>query len=391
MQLTKIIAASILGLLLVQYAYAGPKEQAYTIFNRLNGVPPDSETLHQLEQMISQGDLKGAALAAINDKNGQFYELVHQNVTTWTNEDQQVRYPLTDYSATVLGMIRDELPFNEVLTGDIVYIGISPDPNNPLPPYTIGRINNSSDDHYEEIQRRAYPLHKVLVRKKQSELTYLPTDATAGILTTRGFARAYYVAGTNRAATRFTFMTFLCRDMEELSDNSRPDYRVRRDVSRAPAGDPKTYKSKCAGCHSGMDGHTGAFAYMDYTEEDGLIYNPTAPRAKFNQNADEFPKGYVTTDDNWINLWAEDGPNKSLGWNGARSGKGVKSWGKMLTQTDAFSQCMAQRALVMVCDVNPEEDEVKGAINQLAAGFRANNNYNMKALFAKSALYCRGK
>jgi hypothetical protein len=52
---------------------------------------------------------------------------------------------------------------------------------------------------------------------------------------------------------------------------------------------------------------------------------------------------------------------------------------------------MAQRALVMICDVDPNADESKAAINQLAAGFVANGNYNMKSLFAKSALLCRGK
>jgi hypothetical protein len=376
-------------------AFAGPHEQAITIFNRLNGVPPSPETLAQIEKLIVAGDLKGAALAAIDDKEGNFYKMIQGYVAVWTNEDEVVRVPLNDYSATVLGMIRDEVPFNQVLSGDIVYVGISPDPALPLPAYSIaGAIANvpaGGNDHYAQIEARRLPVHKILVQKKQSEMTYLPPDAAAGILTTRGFSSAYYVAGTNRAATRFALKTFICKDMEALSDTSRPDFRVRKDVTRSPGGDPAVYKNKCSGCHSGMDGMAGAFAFMDWTEEAGVIYNPLAPRPKYSLNAEEFPKGFTTTTDQWMNLWAEGGTNQKLGWNGPKSGYGVKAWGEMITATDAFAQCMSERALVMVCDVDPAADEVRGVINQMAAGFQANGSYNMKSLFAKSALYCRGK
>ena len=39
----------------------------------------------------------------------------------WTNRDQSVFVPLNDYSATVIGIIRDERDFREILSGDILY------------------------------------------------------------------------------------------------------------------------------------------------------------------------------------------------------------------------------------------------------------------------------
>ncbi len=41
----------------------------------------------------------------------------------WTNRDQSVFVPLNDYTATVVGMVRDNVPFNTLLSADLVYIG----------------------------------------------------------------------------------------------------------------------------------------------------------------------------------------------------------------------------------------------------------------------------
>jgi hypothetical protein len=41
----------------------------------------------------------------------------------WTNRDQDVFVPLNDYIATVVGMIRDDEPFNTLFSADILYIG----------------------------------------------------------------------------------------------------------------------------------------------------------------------------------------------------------------------------------------------------------------------------
>ena len=40
-----------------------------------------------------------------------------------TNRAQSVFVPLNDYTATVIGMVRDNVPFNTVLSADLLYIG----------------------------------------------------------------------------------------------------------------------------------------------------------------------------------------------------------------------------------------------------------------------------
>jgi hypothetical protein len=359
-------------------AVAAPRDQAYKLFNRVNGVPPTPAKLAELATLIEDGDLEGAAMAAINDSNAMFYNITLKNIVArWTNTDKTPRVPLNDYVATVIGMIRDDVPFDQVLSGDIVYTGNTAG----LPAYSLA--NNA---HYEAIDTAGSDLKAVLVQGQQSALTAIPADATAGVMTTRGFADAYYKAGTNRRAVAFTLDTFLCREMESLADTTRSDFRVRRDIPRAPGGDSALYKNRCAGCHTGMDAIGGAFAYYDWDDTtSSMIYTPGTVRAKVNRNAHEFPDGFETVDDSWLNNWLE-GQNSSLGWNGAASGNGAKELGEMLTASDAFASCMAKRAVQAMCLRYPVGKDLD-AVDDIAAEFKK-SDYNLKNAFAKAAAYC---
>ena len=49
-----------------------------------------------------------------------FYDVTLKNFAMpWTNRDQTVFAPLNDYVATVIGMVRDDVPFNQVLYEDL--------------------------------------------------------------------------------------------------------------------------------------------------------------------------------------------------------------------------------------------------------------------------------
>jgi len=74
-------------------------------------------------------------------------------------------------------------------------------------------------------------------------------NEAAGILTTRGYAQAFLVAGTNRAAIRFATLNFLCKDMEDLRDLTAHPDRIRQDVSRSPGGDSNIFLTDCLTCH----------------------------------------------------------------------------------------------------------------------------------------------
>ncbi len=356
--------------------WAGPREQAYRLHNRLTGVPPSPSVLSQMQAQIQSGNAQAAAEIAM--QNPRFYDLTLKNwLKSWTNEDQSVRVPLNDYVATVVGIIRDDLPFNNVLSGDILYVS----GNNAAPDY-----DPENNDHYEYLENNRVSLSQTLQPVTQSSVTGIAD--TAGVITTRASGQAFFDAGTNRAMTRFVFINFLCRDFEALHDITIPDIYVRRDVDRAPGGDSRQYKNKCVGCHAGQDALGGAFAYFDW-DGSKVVYDPTQVQNKVNAN-NLFSDGNVVTDDSWRNLWAT-GQNSVLGWRGVASGTGARSLGRYLASTKAFSQCMAERVFNLVCVKKPESATEVAAVAAYADQFEDNNEYNMKELIAKTSTLCLGE
>lgn len=357
--------------------FAGPRDQAYRLHNRLTGVPPSATVLGQMEGLIQSGQAEAAAELAM--QNPRFYDVVIKNwVKDWTNEEQTNRVPLNDYVATVIGIIRDDLPFDRVLHGDYLYVSS----NAAAPAY-----DNANNDHYEYLENNRVSLAQTLQVMQQSQVTGVAD--TAGVITTRASGKAFFDAGTNRAMTRFTFMNFLCKDFEALHDTTIPDIYVHRDVDRAPGGDSRQYKNKCVGCHAGQDALVGAWAYFDW---DGtqVTYNPNQVTPKINANV-LFSDGHVVTDDSWQNLWSS-GQNAVLGWRGqSHAGTGARALGRYLASTQAFSQCMAERVFKLVCVKEPQSASDIAAVQSYATEFENNNEYNMKELISKTSTLCLGE
>jgi hypothetical protein len=361
-------------------SYAGPREQAYRIFNRLNGYPPSQEKLAEMEALVGGGNVKDAALAAIGDANGGFYNIMLKSyVARWTNRDKSPRVPLNDFTATIIGMVRDEVPMTDVLSGDIVYTGNVPN----IPAYSLA--NNL---HYEFLDTEGSKLHQVLQKSQQSVVGTLPPDAIAGVMSTRGWADAFYNAGTNRRAVEASLEVFLCSSLESLNDTTRSDMRVRKDVTRAPGGDSSLFRNRCAGCHAGMDAFGGAFAFYDWDETTtSITYSAGQVREKMTRNSSEFPAGFQTSDDSWINNWME-GQNAKLGWKGASEGTGAKSYGEMLVNTEAFASCLAKRAFEVVCLHKPGNEAEDKAVEEIAGNLKKDGSFNYKNAFAEAATVC---
>lgn len=395
-----LAATACASALLSLSALAGPEEQAAQIHSRITGVKPDVATLTEMAELIAGGQAGDAARLAM--QNDAFYNVTLKNlVTPWTSRDADNFAPLNDYTATVIGMVRDDVDFREILSGDILYTGAS---GLGLPAYS-----NSNNNHYIELENSGYPLQTALERKTQSAVTGLPSDATAGVITTRGGAKAFFYAGTNRAMFRFTLLNHLCRDLEQVHDTSRPPDRIRQDVSRSPGGDSRVFQNNCIGCHSGMDPMAQAFAYYDYvydvdndpTGENGqLDYNSagetdpatgTRVKAKNHFNSATFPYGFVIPDDKWDNYWRE-GPNMYLGWSSELpgSGNGAKSMGRELANSEAFAQCQVTKVFEQVCLRAPEDQQDRDQIDSITASFTG-NGYRLKQVYADTAVYCAGE
>ncbi len=381
----RIVIAAAVAALLTPAAWAGPREQARRMHDRLAGVPPSEAVLTAMAQQISNNDAVGAAYIAM--QNPDFYRVALKNwVTPWTNVDRTVHAPLNDFSATVIGLIRDDRPFTEALTADVVYVG--------APGVVPTAYSQTDNQHYLELEAQRIdlgdPTRFVAARQSTLPASQLAANDTAGVLTTRGFGEAYLSAGTNRRAWRFTGMNFLCRDMEQLKDVSRPTDRIRQDVSRSPGGDSSVFHNHCTGCHSGMDPMAGAYAYYEW---DMLAGRTTFSRGQVQPkhliNANTFPFGYVTSDDRWDNYWRQ-GPISVLGWRGTEPGGfGAKSLGREVAASRAFSVCQVEKAFKHTCFRPVGSTEDRAAVEQIANVFET-QGYSMKRVLAETAAFCMG-
>ena len=380
------VAASVLLLMqLAAAAQAGPNEQAKRIYERIAGEEPPAATLTQMATAItnSPGQAGLLAAAAIATQAPDFYNVTVKNmVTPWTNRDQTVFAPLNDYTATVIGMVRDDVAFNTALSADILYTVNS----GGLPP-----VSAANNDHYAMAETNGVDLSTALKATTQSGTYGIPTEATAGLITTRGAASAFFINGTNRAMFRFTMINHLCNDMETVMDITRPTDRIRQDVARSPGGDSRLFLNTCVGCHSGMDPMAQAFAYYNFdTTSNQLVYTANQVQPKYFINSQNFIYGFVTPDNSWSNRWRA-GPNIALGWDQSMpgSGMGAKSLGQELAGSDAFAQCQVTKVFQAVCFRAPTSAADMATVSSIKSTFKT-SGYKLKQVFQLAAAACPG-
>ena len=380
-----LFVATTLMLSSVSVALAGPREQAQRIHDRLAGVPASDAVLNQMEAAIQANPTTGPITAAnIAMQNPNFYAVTLKNFAApWTNRDQNVFVPLNDYITLVIGMVKDNEPFNQILTGDLLYTapGVSPAPS------------ATSNAHYEALETRMrQPTfnQSEIVRTTQSGIYGTPPAATAGAMTTRAAAEAFFIAGTNRAMFRFTLMNHMCMDMEQVHDTSITPDRIRQDVSRSPGGDSRVFLNNCIGCHAGMDPLAQAFAYYDFDETTlRMNYTGGQVQPKYFNNDETFPDGFITPDDAWHNHWRL-GQNALIGWSTALpgSGNGAKSLGQELASSQAFAACQVKKVFKAVCLRDPVDLDDRNTVDAMTTTFAS--DFQLRPVFAESAKHCMG-
>ena len=403
------------------WADAEDRRQAKRIHDRLTGVPATNAIIDDMEDLLEgtsvngyAGDVNGKTAAqyaidtAQNPNARYFYNVTLKNFAApWTNEEQTVFTALNDYSATVVGLIRDQGDFRQILHGDIIYRGATN--------LGINSYSTSDNNHYEQLEALG-PVTGDLANPNilqgtittpsvsQSAVTGLASSATAGVMTSRAGAMAFFSDGTNRAMFRFTMMNHLCTDLEPLKDVSRTPDRIRQDVSRSPGGDSRIFLNSCIGCHAGMDGMAGAFAYYewDYTNDktDGnLVFTDGVVSGKHLINPNNFAPGNIMSDDSWVNYW-RNGQNWLLGWGtavdpdpkGNETGNGAKSLGQELANSDAFAQCQVDKVFESVCLRSPSEfyAQDRTVRDNIVTAFKTTYNYNLREVFTDVAAHCKG-
>jgi len=366
-------------------ASGNDRDKAKRIHDRIAGVPPTEQTLSDMAALIAAG--RPVEAADIATEAPTFYNVTLKNMAVpWTNRDQTVFAPLNDYVATFIGMVRDDVPFNTALSADVTYTvnGVSPAPS------------PTNNDHYANAETSNVDLMADLRLTTQSSVLGIPTEATAGFLTSRAASEAFFIDGTNRAMFRFTMINHMCRDMEQVHDTSLPPDMIRQDVSRSPGGDSRIFLNNCIGCHSGMDPLSRAFAYYDFDNGTAdapgsmrLVYTAGTVQPKYFNNATNFAPGFETPDDAWENRWRK-GQNSLLGWDTSLPGQGTgaKSMGQELANSNAFAQCQVEKVFKTVCFRAPGDAPDRAQIATMTANFK--NGYRLKRVFAEAAAYCMG-
>ena len=376
-----------------------------TVFKRLASIPAAAAELESWAgEYVAAKDaaakrdvLAKVATAAIAQDT--FYSRTVMNFADpETNEGEEIlARNLSDYTATIIGFIKDELDYRRILYDDVVYT-VNPaltvnlpdnDNNGQLTPVTTGPYSAADNLAYERLEE-AVKHGQVTLADNLTQATQSATTGyaiQAGIYSLRGYGSVFYNDGTNRSPFRYTYINYLCSDLEEISDVTRPDIYVRRDVDRTPGGDGSKFRTECVGCHAGMDPQTKAFAFVDFDVDNGVLTYSQQPVPKVNRNNDTFPNGASVRDDAWQNIWYE-GSNKDLGWSKTyKSGTGPASWGQAMSDTTMFPECMAERVYETVCLTNTNTRKAQSDIKTLSSQF-VKDNFNMKSLFLNTAVTC---
>ncbi|MGZ6398779.1 MAG: hypothetical protein ACXWRZ_13565 [Bdellovibrio sp.] len=376
--------------------------KAQEIYQRItsNKTPITNPILKDMEKLLLAGDPVGAAALA-TEETGFYNTTVKDFAAKMSNRDETINVPLNDFSATLIGVVRDNLDARKLLYENLVYVA---DPTKAAVPSDWVDDILKSNNHYEALGNGRFDLSKVLVPTTQKLFdgtTAVENPTPAGLLTSRQWLASHAIAGTNRRLVEYSLREFLCTPIDKAADSSGPEDVIARDIDRYPGGLNSKFTTTCRACHTIMDGFRPAFANFTFSnnfvkhayvvpsldmsaDEDksiGMKQNPRYVAAKLNQNETVFPEGRVTTDDSWVNN-ANRGINATnFGWT-RDSGKGIAEFGKMISESKAFPRCMAQRVFRSVCKREVASSE-QTMIDQVAAEFSSQRNYNLKFLFQK--------
>ncbi len=348
---------------------------ALEMYERLTGAQTrvNDPVIQKMKTFLDQGDKTSAAIEAT--KVNSFYNIT---LLEWSKRffDPEnagsIEGELTDASATLIGMIRDDEPFNKIFSADLLY---------KVEGMPAIAVNNNT--HYTRAETSNTDLATKLVPDTISSTYGIDPAATAGIFTTRGFAQNFLEAGTNRAAIKFINNHLFCSEMEKTGDSTSPSQRIGRDVFANPnPSQPNLHKTYCMFCHGRMDAMRGAFANYSF-DDNQLKYTANSVHEKYNINPNNNPNGFETKNNSWINYYAQ-GATATFGFSGNLSGNGLKSLGKSLTNSKIFSECMSQKVFEKICLHKPASASEREIVSKLGVLF-SNSNYNMKKLFQNMA------
>lgn len=297
---------------------------------------------------VKSGDLARAASLITDPTNGDknFYDVTVRNFALPINVTESMTIDPTDLTALIIGITRDDLPFDNIVTGNFFYANPLLSGNNAY--------NISNNTHYQYIDR--YSSFAKTLQKQTG-------TGNSGIFTRRAFAEDFYRMGTNRRPWKAIVELLYCVPHESIKSLYVPDAYVRRDVPRFGAdGTSKTYSSSCRGCHAQMDPVSFAFGHYDWdVNNQRIIMNPIY-KDKVNEtnNITYEPKSdtwylYVTQAQNSIfgfqDIVGGDSSTPPINFSTVAgdlkvaTGSGVRDLGRVIAGSTGFASCIVNRVM----------------------------------------------
>jgi len=397
------------------------RQTAQLIYRRVASynIPIDHPVLNDMEAALASdinSEANRVAAASIATSQPGFYNrTVKDFAKRMSNREHEVSVPFNDFSAMIIGVTRDNIDARELLRGDFYYRGRSDRTSvrsDLIPDFML------SNNHFADLETLNYDLQSVLERVNGqrfydgvSNTVAANNYDSAGLLTSRAFLEAHAVAGTNRRLIEFAFSEFLCMPITQWADNTAPDSFVGRDVDRFPTGDHTKYQTSCRGCHGQMDGFRGAFARITF--ETGfakhawvvapdaqtnpneannnnnmgtMVQVPRGIAGKFNRDSAVFANGINVTDSSWVNYATRGANAQYFGWRqGTESGRGVREFGNMIAESQAYPLCLTKRAFRSICKREPAAADA-AMINRVTESFKTVDNYSLRRLFERVAI-----
>lgn len=264
---------------------------AKKIYERSTGVKISLKDplISQMAVEIRKDNLVGAAQIAV--KSPAFTNVRARNFALkLSNKSNSVGVEFNDMAAFIVGVIRDEDDFRDILTSKNHYQikgvnfyknyleNITRNPASDVDEKLLDIHNNLEKiekppfiglkiDEGKVAEIQAKPITQLeknnLISEQAIKLQEHPDPA--GILTTNYFAQSQYSGGSNRREIEFIAKNFLCSTMPEIGNPDASDAYVGKDVDRFVGGSNENYINNCKSCHTVMDGMRGAFAKVDYS------------------------------------------------------------------------------------------------------------------------------
>ncbi len=422
-------------------------QKAIALFDRLGSIQTNvyDSRVKEVALLLKQNKRKEAAQVVTRDP--EFFEkTVYRMAAKMSTRERTPTAALNDYIATFVGVVRDRIDARQLLTGNFLYRGREVLFAGDKSMYDRNNLV-ASNDHYTALAGTGVPLMCSLEKMDRYSMGSLPmgfaqtlstanaADMTlnpepAGLMTSRAWAQAHYIAGTNRRPVQIAFEDFLCAPLESIRSVETSDAMVGRDVERFPNGPTSNaeYQTQCKSCHGNLDSLRPAFAkfsfengflkyapfYMtsnrknltqndenpdrmkvsptnaNYSITPGVAANGGLPVAwKLNHNVN-YPDGYYVTDSKFENLFSQTTIGSRFGWS-ETSGDGVREFGRMIAKSQAFPRCMAKKVYKEVCRTDPFSatfpTELASWLDQMGDQF-AQNGFDLLDLFQTLGVSC---